>query len=201
MHKLSREEVQFIDDYLYNKGVYYIDVRCEMTDHVATALENMEGGFRENFSGYMRANLKELLATNKKFKRKATSEAWRLFTGMLKKPLFLLAIALQLLLAFIIGKYAGMDTVNDVFMGVHIVVYASFYFSWIYFWAFKKNRYSVIDKLLIMSFFLPMSFRLSGSIENINFLLVFYCIYTGLLCALLLTVIQIYNKYRFRFNG
>lgn len=201
MERLTKEQVQFIDDYLYNQGVHYIDVRYEMTDHVATALENMEGGFRDNFSAYMRVNLMELLATNKKFKRKASSEAWKLFMGMLQKPSFMLAVALGLLLAFVSEKYMGIDVVSDVFMVMHLIVYASFYFCWIYFWAFKKNRYSVIDKLLMISFFLPMTFRLNDSIEQKQILLVFYSLYTGLITALLLTVVQIYKKYRLRFNG
>ena len=36
---LSKEELQFIDNYLENSGVIYMDVRLELTDHIASAIE------------------------------------------------------------------------------------------------------------------------------------------------------------------
>lgn len=63
--KLSPEEIQFIDNYLKKSEVIYVDIRCEMVDHVATAVENkMDIGnldFYEAFKQYMVANKKELL--------------------------------------------------------------------------------------------------------------------------------------------
>lgn len=37
--RLSKENIQFIDNYLKNSGVSYFDIRMEMLDHVATAVE------------------------------------------------------------------------------------------------------------------------------------------------------------------
>jgi hypothetical protein len=37
--KLTKENIVFIDKYLQNSGVFYYDVRVEMLDHVATAVE------------------------------------------------------------------------------------------------------------------------------------------------------------------
>ena len=36
---LSKKELQFIDTYLKNSDVIYTDVRLELTDHVASAIE------------------------------------------------------------------------------------------------------------------------------------------------------------------
>lgn len=54
--KLTDKEIRFIDTYLNNSGIVYEDIRFEMTDHVATAMEAMEGDFYENFREYMIAN-------------------------------------------------------------------------------------------------------------------------------------------------
>ncbi len=37
--KLSKENLQFIDTYLLNSNVVHTDVRLELTDHVASAIE------------------------------------------------------------------------------------------------------------------------------------------------------------------
>jgi hypothetical protein len=37
--KLSKEQLQYIDDYLKRSGVIYWDVRTELLDHIATAIE------------------------------------------------------------------------------------------------------------------------------------------------------------------
>ena len=40
MKKLCKENIQFIETYLENSDVYYADIRMEMTDHVASAIES-----------------------------------------------------------------------------------------------------------------------------------------------------------------
>ena len=39
MKKLTKENIQFIDNYLKNSDVIFDDIRMEMVDHVATAVE------------------------------------------------------------------------------------------------------------------------------------------------------------------
>lgn len=67
--KLSPENIQFIDNYLKNSEVIYYDIRMEMLDHVATAVEQkMEAenlDFYDTFKSYMAVNKKELLKLNK----------------------------------------------------------------------------------------------------------------------------------------
>ena len=38
--KLTPDQIAFIDNYLSNSGAYYTDVRLEMIDHVALAIES-----------------------------------------------------------------------------------------------------------------------------------------------------------------
>jgi hypothetical protein len=37
--KLSNQEVRFIDQYLQKADVIFVDVRSELTDHIASAVE------------------------------------------------------------------------------------------------------------------------------------------------------------------
>ena len=37
--KLSKESIQSIDSYLKHEGFVYVDIRMEMVDHVANAVE------------------------------------------------------------------------------------------------------------------------------------------------------------------
>lgn len=66
--KLTGEQIRFIDTYLKNSGIVYEDIRFEMTDHVATALEAMDGEFYEDFREYMVANKASILEADKRFK-------------------------------------------------------------------------------------------------------------------------------------
>nr|WP_322625463.1 hypothetical protein [uncultured Flavobacterium sp.] len=72
---LTISEIKFIDTYLSNSGVEYLDIRYEMTDHVAKAIENMDGDFMEDFKSYMIKNKQQLLSDNRKFKRLAAVHA------------------------------------------------------------------------------------------------------------------------------
>lgn len=75
MPKLTENQIQFIDTYLSNSGVEYLDIRYEMTDHVATAIEDMDGEFMEDFKNYMIKNKQQLLSDNRNFKRLAAVHA------------------------------------------------------------------------------------------------------------------------------
>ena len=63
--KLTTENIKFIDNYLKNSEVIYYDIRMEMLDHVATAVEQkMEAenlDFYDAFKNYMVVNKKEIL--------------------------------------------------------------------------------------------------------------------------------------------
>lgn len=201
MTKLSAAQIQFIDDYLYNAGVYYIDIRCEMTDHVATAIEAMGGDFRQNFFGYMARNKRELLASNKKFKSGAMSRACTSFLANYRNPKFLIGIAVFTLFVFGMANRFGYEEVYGYFFMSHLVVCISFYVSWVYFWMVKKNRYSVIDKLLLVGWFVPILFRFEERIENEVVRLVFILVYSSIILALFLTIRNVHRSYKLNYNG
>lgn len=70
--KLTQEDIVFIDTYLKNSEIEYVDVRMEMVDHVASELEikmSEDGSsFYDAFKKYMVRHKKELQKSNSKFK-------------------------------------------------------------------------------------------------------------------------------------
>ena len=66
--RLTKDNIQFIDNYLKNSEVIYYDIRMEMLDHVATAVEQkMESenlDFYEAFKAFMAVNKSQLLQRN-----------------------------------------------------------------------------------------------------------------------------------------
>jgi hypothetical protein len=55
--RLTKQQIQFIDTYLINSEVIYVDIRLEMLDHIALAVEEkMEvenQDFYDAFKDYM----------------------------------------------------------------------------------------------------------------------------------------------------
>ncbi len=68
--KLSNQEIRFIDQYLQKADVIFVDVRSELTDHIASAVEEKmeveELPFYDAFKAYMVVNKKMLLASNRR---------------------------------------------------------------------------------------------------------------------------------------
>lgn len=67
--KLSNQEIQFIDQYLQKADVIFVDVRSELTDHIASAVEEKmeleQLSFYDAFKAYMVVNKKMLLASSR----------------------------------------------------------------------------------------------------------------------------------------
>lgn len=63
--KLNEEQITFIDNYLQKSEVIFVDIRAELTDHIASAVEEkMETGnldFYDAFKDFMVHNKKEML--------------------------------------------------------------------------------------------------------------------------------------------
>ena len=94
MRTLSEENIQFIRNYLKNSDVVFIDVRLEMTDHVASAIEeklnkNPELEFYDAFKTYMLQHKKELLKSTSKHRWDLDKKALRIIGKNMFNPLIL----------------------------------------------------------------------------------------------------------------
>lgn len=104
--KLSKQQIQFIDTYLKNTHIEYVDVRMELLDHIVSALESdMEENNRSfyyAFKAYMVQNKKQLEKDYERLRKDLQTKAFGVLgRKMLTKPfLILFLISAFILLMF-----------------------------------------------------------------------------------------------------
>ncbi|WP_264560066.1 hypothetical protein [Flavobacterium sp. N2270] len=150
--KLSKESIQSIDNYLKHEGFVYVDIRMEMVDHVANAVEEkMEVenlNFYDAFKSYMIAHKKEIMKQSKTDSKSQYSlHSIKHFLFFLAKPF---NVVLGLLLFFVI-KFGGINeffskafTFGNLFF---IIIMCLALFQVIYFHVYLKERFYYIEKL------------------------------------------------------
>lgn len=148
--KLTKENIVFIDNYLQNSGVFYYDVRVEMLDHVATAVEKkMEEeslDFYEAFKEYMMLNKKELLK-NDKFWSRFSKETILNFLKFLIHPLQLIVgLGIYLVLKKIsVFSFFSEDFTFRHFFYCAVIVFAVI--QLLYFHLILRKRYYGLERL------------------------------------------------------
>ena len=118
---LSSENIKFIDNYLKNSEVIYYDIRMEMLDHVATAVEQkMEAenlDFYDAFKSYMVVNKKEIMKGNKEeglyFK-----EPLKKFGLFVIQPFQLFLAVCIYLMVYFFTQYFGINDFTNYFLGL-----------------------------------------------------------------------------------
>ena len=177
--RLSKAEIEFIDTYLENNDVVYADIRLEMTDHIATAVEEkMETeplDFYDAFKEYMVSNKQEILKNNKT-RWSFSSQVMKQFLLFLGKP-YMLVLGVLLLLFFKnrdVNRYFDEDfTVNNLFTIVIIflflfqIVYLEFYLKK-RFYAAEKNMVVLITLYYLQLFILPIFGKKEVSVYTIT---------------------------------
>jgi hypothetical protein len=153
--KLTPENITFIDNYLKNSEVIYYDIRMEMLDHVATAVEQKMNAehleFYDAFKSYIMVHKKEILKGNK--------EEGLHFKEPLKKFCLFAIQPFQVLLALIISFAVYMFTIkvgftnsNEYFFICILVAYITFGIC--HFLIHKNKKYYYIDKNFSILFIL-----------------------------------------------
>lgn len=152
MKKLNQENIQFIENYLDNSDVIYADVRMELTDHVASAIEDKmnHGDQREFyyvFKDYMVEN-KARLIDNRSFIKSADKKVMRL---LVKNTFTFQAFLVFLIIAFgfiLVFNWLGIETFSEkvFYIPILTIVPLGIIYS-IGIYAFKLNRFSVIERL------------------------------------------------------
>jgi len=153
--KLTTDNIQFIDNYLKNSEVIYYDIRMEMLDHVATAVEQkMEAenlDFYDAFKSYMVVNKKGILKGNKEeglnFK-----EPLKKFGLFVIEPFQLFLAVCTILMVYFFTQYFG---INDFTRYIYvIIIFTYLVFGVLHFlWTWKRKFY-YIDKNFSIIFLL-----------------------------------------------
>jgi len=142
---LSKEELQFIDTYLKNSDVIYTDVRMELTDHVASAIEaeleeNPNETFYEVFKVYMITNKKSLLKNIEEQQAKLRDKIIMRFG----KGFLAIDVLVLIVLAIIVPSYIEFNFSKDTQLGANlcICIIVGIY----YFIAFHKTKKTSVGR-------------------------------------------------------
>lgn len=162
--KLTTENIQFIDNYLKNSEVIYYDIRMEMLDHVATALEQkMEAenlDFYDAFKSYMVVNKKEILKGNKFWSIYSKDTILNFLKFLVHPIMFLIGVSFYFFYKnlAISSYFSEAFTIRHLF---YIIILILAFFQFIYFHLILKQRFFVLEKLgglLVIIYYLQMFF-------------------------------------------
>lgn len=153
--KLTIQNIQFIENYLKNSNVIYYDIRMEMLDHVATAVEqkmkaeNLD--FYDAFKSYMVVNKKEILKGNKE-EGLHFREPLKKFGLFVIQPFqILLAIGIFSLVYFFSNIY-GLNIYSNYLYLFIIITYLIFGIS--HYLLTKRKKFYYIDRNFSIIFLL-----------------------------------------------
>ncbi|WP_400075835.1 hypothetical protein [Winogradskyella sp. R77965] len=139
--ELTKEDVQFIDDFLKKKGVKYLDVRSELLDHLATEFEE-----KSNYSlieDYLISKV-EFIRDFAKKQRKAIhwgyqKQLWIQLGKFFYKPKFLLLLFGLIGLGYMFLQFFNLKEFGFVcYFILLILVFYPLLYQMIYYKAVKK---------------------------------------------------------------
>lgn len=168
--KLTNQELQFIDSYLKESGVKHFDIRMELIDHIASAVE--EKMQKENIDFYLA--FKNYMVWNKRELIKRSKYSWKILNKFIIQ--FLKGFLHPTLIIFIMIGYGiiqyfiSFDKTSElVFLEVinkiNLILFAPLAFM--FFLYSRKRRYAVVDSMgivMILTYyiFLIMSYLLGA---------------------------------------
>ena len=188
---LTSQNIKFIDNYLKNSEVIYYDIRMEMLDHVATAVEqkmqveNLD--FYDAFKSYMVVNKKEILKGNKEeglhFK-----EPLKKFGLFAIQPFQLFLAFITFLIVYFFTQYFG---INDFTKYIYvIIIFTYLIFGVLHFlWTWKRKFY-YIDKNFSIIFLLYQIANPLHRIANEGF--TSYVIFNSVILFVFFTFLRFY---------
>lgn len=198
MPKLTQQQIQFIFNYLENSGVEYLDARVEMTDHVASALEAMEGDFYENFKAYMLQNKKDLLAQYGRFKKTALNKGLTVLKNNVFSVWFIASVVVLYLLRYPAANYFDEETIIDAYKVISLVPAFTLGLYLGYMRIFNPHTFSVLDQVfrffILLNIFDPR-FILKGLVP----VAIYFSFLTVYSFASLISFLKIYKHYNRRY--
>lgn len=202
--KLTQENLQFIDKYLQNSEVFYVDIRLEMLDHIAAAVEQkMEMDtldFYDAFKAYMLDYKTILLSNNKRnvldFRGFFTDGNLKKYVLSLFKPFTIIIGLFVLGIHFLAFKYwedSFLIKGSLNYKLVLILVMTSY--LWFYIGLFKKIRFYTLEKNIVFLFVITRLFEITGRFIDKSSI-VFY-IFTSIFILFFTTFLMFfYSEYQ-----
>jgi hypothetical protein len=202
--KLTEAQIALIDKALVKAGIRYVDVRMELTDHVAAILEQKD----ERFEHYILQHRKELKALNRKFIAIAMLKVYKqLFIRMLS-PLFLLVTAIAFGAVYVINTvFERAVTILVLFLiytGICCLIKSLSGFSMIDATFNRKKQYSYsfgFSFIYLLLFYPTLQVFINQDSLSDMILMVYFTIAITLSFAMYTTVRKFNKKYKLKYDG
>ena len=206
MHnKVTQEQIVLIDAALKKTGVACIDIRYEMTDHIATALEELPGDFDRELKSYIVSHKKELKRTNRKFILIAFKKSLNyLFIGSIK-PWFFLLFASVFLTAMFLRTFLDRGVVTLLLFLSYVVLSCMTSMPNVYKALLNKDQFSVISGFGILP--APLVYIAIGllkwqkEMESDALVMLCFAAIISFSALLLVTAKQINKQHKLRYHG
>lgn len=184
--ELSKENIQFIDKFLQRNDVVYVDIRAEMIDHIATAVEERmkheEVDFYDAFRVYVTENKRELFRMNKGIWWFSFQELKKYFRVLIRPTSIIINVCL--ILFFILFRNQDFylsfkENLPFYFLMAFLLVSV---INIIYFWIIRRERYFFIERnsivLMILYWINLLLLRPFNASRNLSDLLIigFFCL-------------------------
>jgi len=177
MRKITTQDLKFIDNYLKKSEIFYDDIRMELTDHIASAIEEKmqieESDFYDAFKSYMIVNKKELL-------KKFSGNGYKSFEPIKSFGLFLMKpYVISFGLFFFAGMVFFQATIDiesfiyefHLYWFLFIICFTLFHMG--YFLLIKKKRFYVIEQsflVLVIIHYFFMFFSKPIAFDQLKFI-------------------------------
>ncbi len=202
--KLTKDDIKFIDNYLKKSGVNYIDIRYEMIDHVAAAMEEKEGDFLENFRVYMARNKKYLMLSNRQFAKAAGRRALHLLLQSMVKPRSLVFIAAMFLVLQMSITTFGINAIKDALGIIYILSLSSILLFFKFRVVRRKSEFSILDKLnsiwFVTTYIVFVFLRPDRLIDSPVLITVYYTIFMSFIFIGAYTFYTLSKKYKLQYD-
>lgn len=168
-NRLTKDEIQFIDNYLLKADIQYEDLRIEMIDHVASEIEHQMSvednkGFYEIFKAYMIKNKAELEKQGKPFQ-------WKILKSLLislLKNLGAWQVVLGSILCFVL--FVGFNRYIHEIEGVGLMFFPILLMMIVLlrpFILFRKRKFSFIGNFgILLTPYVTISYQIAPYIGN-----------------------------------
>ncbi|MFC4738447.1 hypothetical protein ACFO3U_00415 [Flavobacterium ponti] len=156
--KITKQNIQFIDNYLKRNNVIYYDIRMEMLDHILNGIENemkeKNIGFYDAFKIYMPVHKAEILKANKQSLIDGTSPFLKSLTNSYN---LFVAIFTILLCTIFKENIIALNSVFWILMLLYLIIRTLIYFI------NSRKRYFVLEKSgFILNFIYFINLILNG---------------------------------------
>lgn len=167
--QLTLENIGFIDNYLKNSGIGYVDVRMELVDHIGISLESAmhKSGqpFYDVFKNYMAVHKKELLTENKKLiKRLRLSSIHQLLPILGKWPFVFGFLMFFVVLTFFEDLFGRVFPYNTFLWGLLFITLGIYFLTTL---PKKRFRFSMLEALawplVALSYLMHIFFNLTDT--------------------------------------